>query len=157
MLIAKYEETWVTSDSILNERSVEFSVSLKRRKNCEIQSCCREIVRKDKKSCDSRRNRESWLVCFLQQFNNLYKWLIALSMYFTCICVIHVQLYQCTLLHSLRFLEPRPHFLKMGKLLSKIFGNKEMRILMLGLDAAGKTSILSVKIQSFELITSVSH
>ena len=31
----------------------------------------------------------------------------------------------------------------MGKLLSKIFGNKEMRILMLGLDAAGKTSILS--------------
>ncbi|MBO8666429.1 hypothetical protein INO76_15485, partial [Staphylococcus aureus] len=27
----------------------------------------------------------------------------------------------------------------MGKLLSKIFGNKEMRILMLGLDAAGKT------------------
>ncbi|KAI1714505.1 ADP-ribosylation factor family domain-containing protein [Ditylenchus destructor] len=30
----------------------------------------------------------------------------------------------------------------MGKLLSKIFGKKEMRILMLGLDAAGKTSIL---------------
>jgi len=28
----------------------------------------------------------------------------------------------------------------MGKSLSKIFGNKEMRILMLGLDAAGKTS-----------------
>jgi len=28
----------------------------------------------------------------------------------------------------------------MGKLLSKIFGNREMRILMLGLDAAGKTS-----------------
>lgn len=27
----------------------------------------------------------------------------------------------------------------MGKLLSKIFGNKEIRILMLGLDAAGKT------------------
>lgn len=32
----------------------------------------------------------------------------------------------------------------MGKALSKIFGNKEMRILMLGLDAAGKTSILSI-------------
>lgn len=30
----------------------------------------------------------------------------------------------------------------MGKMLSKIFGNKEMRVLMLGLDAAGKTSIL---------------
>lgn len=28
----------------------------------------------------------------------------------------------------------------MGKLLSKIFGKKEMRMLMLGLDAAGKTS-----------------
>ena len=33
----------------------------------------------------------------------------------------------------------------MGKLLSKLFGNKEMRILMLGLDAAGKTSILEKK------------
>lgn len=32
----------------------------------------------------------------------------------------------------------------MGKLLSKIFGNKEMRILMLGLDAAGKTSKYSI-------------
>ncbi|KAF8375151.1 arf-6 [Pristionchus pacificus] len=30
----------------------------------------------------------------------------------------------------------------MGKLLSKIFGKKELRILMLGLDAAGKTTIL---------------
>jgi ADP-ribosylation factor 6 len=27
-----------------------------------------------------------------------------------------------------------------SKLLDKIFGNKEMRLLMLGLDAAGKTS-----------------
>ena len=34
----------------------------------------------------------------------------------------------------------------MGKLLSKIFGNKEMRILMLGLDAAGKTSIFFIVI-----------
>ncbi|CAJ0962567.1 unnamed protein product [Ranitomeya imitator] len=30
----------------------------------------------------------------------------------------------------------------MDKVLSKIFGNKELWILMLGLDAAGKTSIL---------------
>ncbi|CDW54641.1 Arf domain containing protein [Trichuris trichiura] len=30
----------------------------------------------------------------------------------------------------------------MGKLLSKIFGHKELRALMLGLDAAGKTTIL---------------
>ncbi|CAH8503318.1 unnamed protein product [Schistosoma turkestanicum] len=30
----------------------------------------------------------------------------------------------------------------MGKLFSKLFGSKEMRILMLGLDAAGKTTIL---------------
>ena len=30
----------------------------------------------------------------------------------------------------------------MGKMLSKLFGNKEMRVLMLGLDASGKTSIL---------------
>jgi len=30
----------------------------------------------------------------------------------------------------------------MGNMLKKIFGSKEMRILMLGLDAAGKTTIL---------------
>ena len=31
--------------------------------------------------------------------------------------------------------------MSLGKVLSKLFGNKEMRVLMLGLDAAGKTSI----------------
>ena len=36
LLIVKCEETWVTSNSILHERSVKFSLSLKRRKNCEI-------------------------------------------------------------------------------------------------------------------------
>lgn len=30
----------------------------------------------------------------------------------------------------------------MGKMFAKLFGKKDMRILMLGLDAAGKTSIL---------------
>ncbi len=31
----------------------------------------------------------------------------------------------------------------MGKAFAKLFGKKDMRILMLGLDAAGKTSILN--------------
>lgn len=32
--------------------------------------------------------------------------------------------------------------LSFAKLLSRLFANKEMRILMMGLDAAGKTTIL---------------
>ena len=45
------------------------------------------------------------------------------------------------------FIDPWPQswfaeFNKMGKALAKLFGKKDMRILMLGLDAAGKTSIL---------------
>jgi GTPase SAR1 family protein len=35
-----------------------------------------------------------------------------------------------------------------SKLLDKIFGSKEMRLLMLGLDAAGKTSECGPPIQS---------
>ena len=41
----------------------------------------------------------------------------------------------------------------MGKLLSKIFGNKEMRILMLGLDAAGKTSMFLIYYKKKLLVT----
>lgn len=44
------------------------------------------------------------------------------------------------MLQSVAFRKWKTTFPAMGKLLSKIFGNKEMRILMLGLDAAGKTS-----------------
>lgn len=44
----------------------------------------------------------------------------------------------------------------MGKLLSKIFGNKEMRILMLGLDAAGKTSKSTRLLGESILITNAS-
>ena len=36
---------------------------------------------------------------------------------------------------------PCVDWIKMGKALAKLFGKKDMRILMLGLDAAGKTSI----------------
>ena len=39
--------------------------------------------------------------------------------------------------------DPSLDWIKMGKMLAKLFGKKDMRILMLGLDAAGKTSILN--------------
>jgi ADP-ribosylation factor family len=45
----------------------------------------------------------------------------------------------------------------MGKLLSKIFGNKEMRILMLGLDAAGKTSILFIPTAAARATIALTH
>lgn len=37
---------------------------------------------------------------------------------------------------------------QVSKMMGKIFGTKEMRILMLGLDAAGKTSETSLKLMS---------
>lgn len=42
----------------------------------------------------------------------------------------------------------------MGKVLSKVFGKKEMRILLLGLDASGKTTIL-YKLKLGKLITTI--
>lgn len=44
------------------------------------------------------------------------------------------------MIHQHYFQLVTSYFTIMGKVLSKIFGKKEMRILMLGLDAAGKTS-----------------
>ncbi|CAO3619300.1 unnamed protein product [Mucor hiemalis] len=42
----------------------------------------------------------------------------------------------------------------LSKALSKMFGSKEMRILMLGLDAAGKTTIL-YKLKLNQLVTTI--
>ncbi|XP_055388771.1 uncharacterized protein LOC129617682 [Condylostylus longicornis] len=44
--------------------------------------------------------------------------------------------------------------LAMGRLFSKLFGKKEMRILMVGLDAAGKTTIL-YKLKLGEVVTTI--
>lgn len=42
----------------------------------------------------------------------------------------------------------------LGSLFSKLFGKKEMRILMVGLDAAGKTTIL-YKLKLGEIVTTI--
>ncbi|XP_029971197.1 ADP-ribosylation factor-like [Salarias fasciatus] len=42
----------------------------------------------------------------------------------------------------------------MGNIFHRLFGNKEMRILMVGLDAAGKTSIL-YKLKLGEIVTTI--
>ena len=44
--------------------------------------------------------------------------------------------------------------LSFGKLFSKLFAKKEMRILMVGLDAAGKTTIL-YKLKLGEIVTTI--
>ena len=49
----------------------------------------------------------------------------------------------------MKFGDPYFDGLKMGKALAKLFGKKDMRILMLGLDAAGKTSILNLAVRGW--------
>ena len=44
--------------------------------------------------------------------------------------------------------------LSFGKLFDSLFGKKEMRILMVGLDAAGKTTIL-YKLKLGEIVTTI--
>ena len=44
--------------------------------------------------------------------------------------------------------------LSFGKLFSKLFAKKEMRILMVGLDAAGKTTIL-YRLKLGEIVTTI--
>ena len=44
--------------------------------------------------------------------------------------------------------------LSMSKLFSRMFGKKDMRILMVGLDAAGKTTIL-YKLKLGEVVTTI--
>jgi ADP-ribosylation factor protein 1 len=44
--------------------------------------------------------------------------------------------------------------LAFGKLFSRLFSKKEMRILMVGLDAAGKTTIL-YKLKLGEIVTTI--
>ena len=44
--------------------------------------------------------------------------------------------------------------LSIGKLFTKFFGKKDMRILMVGLDAAGKTTIL-YKLKLGEVVTTI--
>jgi len=44
--------------------------------------------------------------------------------------------------------------LSVGKLLARLFGKKDMRILMVGLDAAGKTTIL-YKLKLGEIVTTI--
>ena len=44
--------------------------------------------------------------------------------------------------------------LSIGKLFDSLFGKKEMRILMVGLDAAGKTTVL-YKLKLGEIVTTI--
>jgi GTPase SAR1 family protein len=44
--------------------------------------------------------------------------------------------------------------LRLASLFSRFYGNKEMRILMVGLDAAGKTTIL-YKLKLDEVVTTI--
>ena len=69
MLIVKFDETGETSDSSLDERSVEFSVSLKRGKDARYRVVVVRPWQKGTKSGDSRRNSESWQVWCSQKLS----------------------------------------------------------------------------------------
>ena len=43
---------------------------------------------------------------------------------------------------------------QISRMMGKVFGSKEMRLLMLGLDAAGKTTIL-YKLKLGEIVTTI--
>lgn len=58
----------------------------------------------------------------------------------------------------MRFISDHPKSYKMGNMFANLFkglfGKKEMRILMVGLDAAGKTTIL-YKLKLGEIVTTI--
>jgi ADP-ribosylation factor family len=88
------------------------------------------------------------------------------SIYYLCSCPYRALLITCSLIESvvrkrkpnITFTRPHPHHAIMGfnisKLLDKLWGKKEMRILMVGLDAAGKTTIL-YKLKLGEIVTTI--
>ena len=78
----------------------------------------------------------------------------------SCVCLVFMCPYLCKepLLDLLFFSFRSQNSVTMGnvfeKLFKSLFGKKEMRILMVGLDAAGKTTIL-YKLKLGEIVTTI--